>query len=342
MVENRDCENIRHLISLELDSEIHDQQRTMLEAHLDQCADCREWERLLQSGLESIDSDFTEVSGELSDLIEENLRTADLADTHVEERVSRHGGGVVASKVSLVLMLLALVLTGVFLNRETQSERFPITVLISGESQFEFEGEISHVSSAIAEIMPLKIGESVTCKEGTARLQDENGFSADIDFNSKVRLNSSRVLEVIQGEARFSLKPGQGPLEVSTEEVRVFVTGTDFLVRRWDKVNRTEVFVLSGEVMVQWGKRIPLPVRTAEWVEVSDRGFMFHSSPEPVHSEGGEPVSRPGAGIGGEQPAQERLFRDIPERTNVGEVKQTPLDMPVKESKEVDPDGEDD
>ena len=27
MVENRDCENIRHLISLELDSEIHDQQR---------------------------------------------------------------------------------------------------------------------------------------------------------------------------------------------------------------------------------------------------------------------------------------------------------------------------
>ena len=90
MVENRDCENIRHLISLELDSEIHDQQRVQLESHLDHCKECREWERSLQSGLENFDSDFGEVSGELEDLIRRNLKTTDLSDPEPEERMLWH------------------------------------------------------------------------------------------------------------------------------------------------------------------------------------------------------------------------------------------------------------
>lgn len=343
MVENRDCENIRHLISLELDSEIHDQQRVQLESHLDHCKECREWERSLQSGLENFDSDFSEVSGELEDLIRQNLKTADLSDPEPEVTVSRHGGGVAASRLSLVLTLLSLTVVGYLMRSETSTDRFPVTAEISGVSLIERLGEATSISGTETVLFPLQVGETLTCKEGNARLADGKGFEAEILFDSVVALRSPRELQVQRGEARFFLSPGEGELKVITEEVEISVVGTEFLVRRWDKVGRTEVFVLAGEVMVQWGKRIPLPVRKNEWVEVSSRGFMFHSSREPVQTPSGDSISRPEAGIGGEQPDSERLFRDIPKSTVVDEEEQKPLDMPVlSPKKDSDPDGESD
>ena len=342
MVENRECENIRHLISLELDSEIHDQQRVQLESHLDHCKECREWERLLQSGLENIDTDFSEVSGELDDLLRENLKTSDLSDPEPEDTESRHGGGVAASRLSLVLMLIALTVIGYLMRSEKPTDRYPVTAEISGMALIESQGEVKNILGSETASLSFQVGETLTCNEGSARLLDDNGFEAQVAFDSVVTLRSPREFQVHRGEARFTLSPGEGGLKVSTEEVDVSVVGTEFIVRRWDKVGRTEVFVLAGEVMVQWGKRIPLPVRADEWVEVSGRGFMFHSSREPVQTQSGDSVSRPEAGIGGEQPASERLFRDIPKRTVVDEGEQKPLDMPLRGTKESDPDGEDD
>lgn len=341
MVENRECENIRHLISLELDSEIHDQQRFQLESHLDRCKECREWERLLQSGLENIDTDFSEVSGELDDLLRENLKTSDLSDPEPEDTESRHGGGVAASRLSLVLMLIALTVIGYLMRSEKPTDRYPVTAEISGMSLIESQGEVKNISGSETASLSFQVGETLTCNEGSARLLDDNGFEAQVSFDSVVTLRSPREFQVHRGEARFTLNPGEGGLKVSTEEVDVSVVGTEFIVRRWDKVGRTEVFVLAGEVMVQWGKRIPLPVRADEWVEVSGRGFMFHSSREPVLTPSGDPISRPDAGIGGEQPDSERLFRDIPKRSVVDESDQKPLDMPLRQPKESNPDGED-
>lgn len=341
MVENRDCENIRHLISLELDSEIHDQQRVQLDAHLDDCKECREWERLLQSGLENIDTDFSEVSGELDDLLRENLKTSDLSDPEPEDTESRHGGGVAASRLSLVLMLIALTVIGYLMRSETPTDRYPVTAEISGMSLIESQGEVKNISGSEMASLSFQVGETLTCNEGSARLLDDNGFEAEVSFESVVTLRSPREFRIHRGEVRFTLNPGEGRLKVSTEEVDVSVVGTEFIVRRWDKVGRTEVFVLAGEVMVQWGKRIPLPVRADEWVEVSGRGFMFHSSREPVLTPSGDPISRPDAGIGGEQPDSERLFRDIPKRSVVDESDQKPLDMPLRQPKESNPDGED-
>ena len=341
MVENRECENIRHLISLELDSEIHDQQRVQLESHLDRCKECREWERLLQSGLENIDTDFSEVSGELDDLLRENLKTSDLSDPEPEDTEFRHGGGVAASRLSLVLMLIALTVIGYLMRSEKPTDRYPVTAEISGMSLIESQGEVKNISGSEKASLSFQVGETLNCKEGSARLLDYTGFEAQVSFDSVVTLRSPREFRIHRGEVRFTMSPGEGRLRVSTEEVDVSVVGTEFIVRRWDKVGRTEVFVLAGEVMVQWGKRIPLPVRADEWVEVSGRGFMFHSSREPVLTPSGDPISRPDAGIGGEQPDSERLFRDIPKRSVVDESDQKPLDMPLRQPKESNPDGED-
>ena len=341
MGENRDCENFRNLISLEIDREIHEQQRVLLEEHLDHCSECRQWERMLQSGLDGLDSDFSNVSVELEGLLNENLKTSDLVEPEPEVSNSSHRGGMESLKAVFVLLLGSVIFGWFLLNPIAQRESNPVLAEISGEALIETQGELSRFSSTETITRSVELNETVICKAGSVRLKDDQGFSATVNFDSSVRLMAPRTVRVLNGEVRFQLTPDRGPLEVVTDEVRVSVVGTEFLVRRWEKVNRTEVYVLTGEVMVQWGRRIPLPIRAEEWVEVSDRGFMFHSSPEPVRPQGSDEVQRPAAGIGGEQPEQERLFRDIPERKGTTGSPQRPLDMPIREAGGEDPDGED-
>ena len=106
MGENRDCENFRNLISLEIDREIHEQQRILLEEHLDHCSECRQWERMLQSGLDGLDSDFSNVSVELEGLLNENLKTSDLVEPEVSNSSHRGGMESLATPVPWVLNTL--------------------------------------------------------------------------------------------------------------------------------------------------------------------------------------------------------------------------------------------
>ena len=189
----------------------------------------------------------------------------------------------------------------------------------------------------------LAFGDQLQSLEGTITLGDSAGLNVRISGDSSVRCIANREFQVIDGEAYFQLAHGRGPLKVMTDEVLVSVSGTEFLVRRWKDLGRTEVYVLDGEVMVQWGKRIPLPVRQEEWVEVSGRGFMFHSSPEPIQVPDLEPVARPAAGIGGAEQKKDgvRIFGDIPKRTRSSDHQSGPLDMPINDSDSGSPDGED-
>ena len=345
MANNKDCEIARHLISLELDGEINDQQNRILQSHLDICSECRNWESLLQSGLKSIDSDFNEVSGELDELLEANLRTLDLAPQEDIETTVNNSRGSDASKAVLAVVLMVVLLGGLLATMDSDEGVYPVTAEISGQVAVIHEGDVEEIetweSSSIRR--SFRVGDQISCQEGTAQLVDGLGFSAEVSFDTKVKLLSPRELCVLDGQVQFRLKPNHGPLKVTTDEVDIFVTGTEFLVRRWASVNRTEVYVLSGEVMVQWGKRIPLPVRGDEWVEVSDGGFMFHSSPEPILGEGNKAAQRPAAGISGQQPeeAGTRLFRDIPTRKVTVNDSVGPLDVPLNESADQGPDGED-
>ena len=72
--------------------------------------------------VENFDSDFSEVSGELEDLIRQNLKTADPSDPEPEESVSRHRGGVAASRLSLVLTLLPLTVVGYLMRSESSPD----------------------------------------------------------------------------------------------------------------------------------------------------------------------------------------------------------------------------
>lgn len=345
MVNKKECENIRHLISLELDGEINDQQNRILEDHLDLCSECRNWEVLLQSGLESIDTNFSEVSGELNELLQANLNTLDLAPQEDHESAISGNRRADSSKAILAVVLMVVLLGGLLATMDFEEGAYPVSANISGQVAFIQGTDIEKIetkeSSSIKRAF--RDGDQISSQNGTAQLDDGLGFSAEISTQTQVKLLAQRELNVIDGQVRFRLKPNHGPLKVVTDEVDIFVTGTEFLVRRWASVNRTEVFVLSGQVMVQWGKRIPLPVRSAEWVEVSEVGFMFHSSPEPVLVEENKAVQRPAAGIGGRQPDEEgtRLFRDIPVREAAEQESGGPLDMPLNELNPQSPDGED-
>ncbi len=344
MVAHSDCEKVRDLISLDFDGEITDPQRSILEAHLDVCTECRKWEQSLQSGLESIDSDYNLVSGELGGLLKDSLRSEDLQPySHDEQKEVIEGG----LAIRRALTAIAVLLIGIFGFVMTMDFDRGIGLLTSdagGEVWISRGADRIPVSETDSSSTPSTIypGDRLESVNGFVTLRDSSGLKANVSGVTILDCISNRRLRVVEGEVRFQLEHGQGPLEVVTKEVGIIVSGTEFVVRRWSKLGRTEVFVLSGEVMVQWAKRIPLPVRRDEWIEVSDQGFMFHSSPEPVQPLNSDPVPRPSAGIGGARPQEQgvRLFRDIPSRVVPDETRTGPLDMPVEPS-ENDPDGDD-
>ena len=153
------------------------------------------------------------------------------------------------------------------------------------------------------------------------------------------------VISLVEGAARFAVPKGLGGFEVITDEVKVSVIGTVFEVQRWASVPRSEVLVLEGSVAVVRGDRIPLPLRVGERVEVTSQGLMFHAVR--VEREGEKPFPRARLGVGEKSKSKATAAKKpsrTPDSDNPVEPRtegNVPLDLPVNQRREVDPDGED-
>ncbi|MDG1454903.1 MAG: FecR domain-containing protein [Planctomycetota bacterium] len=297
---DRSCETVRDLISLEMDGEIPADQQQFLESHLDICSDCRRWSASLHDGVHSLKSDVGELSGELDSLIRDSLNAEDLlgADSDLQRnQASEKAAPVLALSAFAILVLIAV--TSTLLFDFGSPNRTPVGV-VSGF------GEITRADGLLIEsngvdfngTMKLMRGDTIVATEGGVRVLEFLGEIVDLDEGTILRYQGPRLFEVLQGKAEFSVPSGGSRFVVKTQELSVEVVGTKFSVQRWSSKQQSEVRVQEGQVMIQWGKRIPLPVVEGEWVEVNSSGFMFHSVPRSIERDDQENVQRPAARIG--------------------------------------------
>lgn len=349
-----DCNLIRRWISLVEDQELSDERTQILESHLDHCSSCRNWKQQFQHGLDALDIGVDKVSDELGELLRESLGPDKLITPSEPEEISRAADRAaprLAAFAAGVLIMISVLGWGfssnftlptwLFENEDTNTWALRST---GGACTFSVDG--IEQSFDLEEIRyAVEFGQKIECRSGSLQVVDQVGRTVSFSEGAVLVPVSDSRIRVTDGTAFFEIPEGLGEFGVITDEVEIVVVGTVFEVSRMESALRTEVRVAEGSVAVVRDKRVPLPLKAGERAEVTSVGLMFH--PVRGEREGGSPFPRARLGEGAkERPLLEAKENptsngDVEDSANPGREGSVPLDLPVNQRHESNPDGED-